>query len=619
MTVVHDLALWFWRLLPANPILVRVVNMGGKRTRHLWARLIYLALLFVVMVLTQNVITSGTKSLAELAKNATQVFMYVSLVQLFLMSFIAPVFCAGAITQEKDANTFHILLTTPLSNGQIVLGSLFSRIYFIWVLLLAGLPIFGITMIYGGVTLNEVFNSLGLAACTGLITGSLAIAISFLKVGTRRTIFAFFVGVAVYMLGIWAIGISSWGQLKEAPPGTSYFGTTRQVRMSWLAPMHPFLALSAVTGQTPAPAPPDVRRYGWPWRWLLAHPAAGYMLLTALGSVVLVLLSLIFVRRGSKEGEGVLAARLRAWVLRRPDGELRRPPRRVWRNPIAWREAATRASAGGRSWIRWIFSAAGLAGGILLLIAFENQWWGLSATNPNRFAIGSDLLIKLVWIQLAVILLIVTNTAASTLTREKESQTMELLLSTPLTSAYIAAGMVQGLVRFVSPLIAAPTLTLLLFVIADLFRGGVQSITSIEAVVMVPVLLVAFASAAAMIGLQFSLLSRKTVPAVMISTGIVLGVTAMLWGCGQAIATASPPIASVILPFLPLPAVAAVIDVGVIYAQQANTPGADQIMAYRVTRFVASIASVALYFGVTYAMYRSLVRSFDMTVRRQSA
>ncbi|MFQ5807214.1 MAG: ABC transporter permease subunit, partial [Phycisphaerae bacterium] len=186
MGILRDIGLWLWRLLPANPIMVRVVSAGGKRTRHLWARVVYLVALFIVMlVVGSQVLKLGgpAKSLADLAKQSTQTFMYVSLVQLFLMSFIAPVFTAGAITQEKDANTFHILLTTPLTNGQIVLGSLFSRIYFIWVLLLAGLPIFCITMLYGGVTTTEVFQSVALAACTGLVTGALAIMISVVKLG----------------------------------------------------------------------------------------------------------------------------------------------------------------------------------------------------------------------------------------------------------------------------------------------------------------------------------------------------------------------------------------------------------------------------------------------------
>ncbi|MCH8142939.1 MAG: hypothetical protein IH908_15220 [Proteobacteria bacterium] len=49
-----------------------------------------------------------------------------------------------------------------MTDAQIVLGSLMSRLYFVWVLLLSGLPIFCITMIYGGVTTAEVFESFGL-------------------------------------------------------------------------------------------------------------------------------------------------------------------------------------------------------------------------------------------------------------------------------------------------------------------------------------------------------------------------------------------------------------------------------------------------------------------------
>ena len=96
--------------------------------------------------------TSGATSLADLAKEATRVFKYISIIQLLMVCVLAPVFTAAAITQEKDAQTYSILLSTPLSNGQIVLGSLLSRLFFVCVLLLAGIPLFCIMMVYGGVT-----------------------------------------------------------------------------------------------------------------------------------------------------------------------------------------------------------------------------------------------------------------------------------------------------------------------------------------------------------------------------------------------------------------------------------------------------------------------------------
>jgi ABC-type transport system involved in multi-copper enzyme maturation permease subunit len=612
MGLLRDISLWLWRLLPANPILVRVVSGGGRRRRHMWARCLYLAVLFVVIIVVGGGMLTTSGSLATLAKKSTQTFMWVSVVQLFLMAFIAPVFTAAAITQEKDANTYHILLTTPLTNGQIVLGSLMSRLYFVWVLLLSGLPIFCITMVYGGVTTAEVFQSFALAGCTGLVTGSLAITISVLRVGTRRTIFAFFLGVAVYLLAIGAFGYSHYGWLAEAPIGTS------QRAMSWVAPLHPFLALLVVTGQTPAPPPSDVYHYGWPWWWLLAYPQYGYLTLTTLASMIMILVSLFFVRRGAKEGEATIFTRIRDFFVRRPqNGQLRKKPRRVWRNPIAWREAATRASAGGRSTLRWAFAVGGIVAGVILLIAYLSNWWGL----PTKALVtqSRSWLTAIVWIELAVILLLVTNTAATTLTREKESLTMELLLSTPLTSDYIIAGMLQGLVRFVVPLIAVPTLTLVLFVVADFFRSpGRAAVAPLEAALLVPALMIAFAALAAMVGLQFSLLSKKTVQAVMISTAIVMGAAGLLWGCGMVMGQASPYVAGVVLPFTPFPAVQALIDPSSVF-DSTSTPSVADVTKVRVARFITSLISVAVYAAITYSLYKNMVRSFDMTVRRQSA
>lgn len=625
MGVLRDLWRWLWRLLPANPILVRVVATGGKRWHHLWARVVYLLALMAVFLLGGGLaggLAGREDSLAELAKQSTRTFMAVSAVQLFLMSFIAPVFCAGAITQEKDANTFHILLTTPLSNAQIVLGSLFSRLFFVWALLLAGLPIFCITMIYGGVTTAEILESFGLAACTGLVTGALAIAISFLRIGTRRTIFAFFAGVAIYLLGLGAVGVSGPGQLAAAPAGTALVGG-QPLRMSWLAPVHPFLALLVVTGQTPAPPLSDVYRYGWPLRWLLAYPQYGYIALTTLASLAMVLLSLVQVRRGAREGEATLLSGLRERLLRAARRGQRRRPRRVWRNPIAWREASTRASAGGRSLARQLFILAGLGGAAALLGGHHTGEWGLSPAAPGTTRL---VLTAVVWIELTVILLVVTSTAATTFTREKESQTMELLLATPLTSQYIVAGMLQGLVRLVIPLIAVPTLTLVLFALGDLVRGAaVPPVTAVEAVVLVPALMVAFAALAAVIGLHFSLVCRKTVRAVMTSTAVVMGAAGLLTACGLAVGGGNAMVAGVLLPFTPFPAIKAALDPWGIVQDSATTAwGAGvvtpaEIVEFRVARAAFSLVAALIYLALTYALYKGMVRGFDMTMRRQSA
>lgn len=613
MGVLADLGLWFWRLLPANPILVRVVSMASKRLPHLHTRIAYLGVLLTMLLLFGGGSLGGGNSLAELAKKSTQTFIVVSFAQLLLTAFIAPVFTAGAITQERDSNTFHILLTTPLSNGQIVLGSLVSRLYFVWMLLLSGVPIFCITMIYGGVTLTEVLQSVGLAACTALVTGALAIAISVSRVGTRKTIFSFFVAVAVYLIGVGAIGVSAWGVLKEAPPGPTPLPGWPSPQMSWLAPIHPFLAQLVITGQTPAPQPADVYHYGWPARYLLAYPQFGYMWITTLISIALVVLSLAMLRRGSKEGESTLLSRLR-FPRRNGDGEeRRRTPRHVWDNPIAWREARTRASAGARSVMLWAYLVGGGLLGIVLLAAERNGWWGITtATLPNW-------VLAIVLIELAVVLLVVTNTAASTLTRERESQTLEMLLSTPLTSKYIMRGMGNGLIWFGVPLICVPAATLLLLGAAFLLTGaGAKAIEWLLAAICLAALMVSYAAVAAMVGLHFSLNCRKTVQAVMISTGIVIGATAILFGCAQVANQAGATVAAFFAPFSPALACQAMVTPQALF-EATQTPTASEIWEVRITSVVGTAFAVAGYLGLSFVLYSGLVKNFDMTVRRQSA
>src|SRR5947207_14005152 len=157
---------YLWRLIPANPILLRVVEAGGKRRRDLFVRCGYLGLLILVVIfsLIASSGTLGGGSLGELAKVSSKLFQQMSYLQLALVALLAPIFTAGAITQEKDSQTYDILLTTPLTNGQIVLGSLMSRLFFVIALLISGIPIFSVTQIFGGVAVHNIAMSFAVAA-----------------------------------------------------------------------------------------------------------------------------------------------------------------------------------------------------------------------------------------------------------------------------------------------------------------------------------------------------------------------------------------------------------------------------------------------------------------------
>src|SRR5690348_12510974 len=244
---------YLWRLLPANPILLRVVETGGKRKRDLFIRCGYLGLLITLVIfslVTSSNSVSGT-SLANLAAESGKIFQRMSMLQLALVALLAPIFTAGAITQEKDSQTYDILLTTPLTNAQVILGSLMSRLFFVIALLVSGIPIFSITQIFGGVAIRSIILSFLIAAATATVTGALAMAIATFKVGTRRTIFSFYLFIVAYLVGGIVLDQFAYFQIKGRVVQQGV-----ESHISWFTGLNPILA-QRVIFNVPTYAPPD--------------------------------------------------------------------------------------------------------------------------------------------------------------------------------------------------------------------------------------------------------------------------------------------------------------------------------------------------------------------------
>jgi len=695
---------YFWRLVPANPILLRVVQTKSKRRFDLFVRCGYLGGLVAIVVF--SILSSQEAgSLDQLAKNSAQLFQTLSYWQLALVCFLAPIFTAGAITQEKDSQTYDILLSTPLTNGQIVLGSMLSRLFFVVALLISGIPIFSITQIFGGVAIRAIVRSFGIAAASAFITGAIAMAIAVFKVGTRRTIFSFYLFIVVYLVGTFLLDKLSYFHF---PLTTGSPSTT-----SWWTGLNPFLALQTIFNQKQY-TPPDVAQLspdlrGWPTGWYLSNPAGFYTAVMFFLSFLLVTPSIVLLRRLAQSHTS-----LRSWVLQKlrlSKGDRNRKPRPVWSNPIAWREAKTKASAARASVLRYGFIAAGVIGAFVLLLRFatyaplpypdfvdtnsynpvqrtltvfmpnspqgvqtllvnpegsvdptsimlngkpaqiddlrgklavkartyvhgniQTAWLDIDARAIPRRMEAADVrsfLLGAAIIELAVILLIVTNAAASTVTREKEDGTLDLLLSTPITSRYYIWGKLRGLVSFVLPLIAVPVISVLLFVIYDLIRRitsfddpSFQWIVYPEAVLILPGMLIIVAAFAAILGMQMSLRCRTTVMAVMISVGIVIGLCGAMGWCGYKLLDQSPNAIGVVIgAFSPFTLLTMLIDPHA-FAREAygltSIPDPSAEATARVLAFIFSWIAIAGYTAVVWSMYTSMVKNFDMTIRKQS-
>jgi ABC-type Na+ efflux pump permease subunit len=232
-------------------------------------------------------------------------------------------------------------------------------------------------------------------------------------------------------------------------------------------------------------------------------------------------------------------------------------------------------------------------------------------------------LLGAVVLEFAVVLLIVTNAAASTVTREKEDGSLDLLLTSPITSRYYIWGKLRGLVSFVMPLVAVPVVSVTLFIVYDLFRitsngDNDRWIVFPESLLILPASLIIVAAFAAILGMQMSLRCRTTVMAVMSSVAIVAGACGLLGFCGSEVLTGrdTSGIGLFFSSFSPFTVLTVLINPYQFADRAFSEPG--DIAGDRMLIFIGSWIAVAAYTAIVWAMYKSMVKNFDMTIRKQS-
>ena len=139
--------------LTQNPVLQYELLSNLRLLRAFVLLFAYVALLGGVVYLAWP--QSQTLDLAqpEAAKRLVNLFF---LGQYLLVSLMTPSFAAGAITGEKERQSYEMLLASPLRPGAIVLGKLLASLCHLAILMISSLPIVMLCLPLGGVHPYEV-------------------------------------------------------------------------------------------------------------------------------------------------------------------------------------------------------------------------------------------------------------------------------------------------------------------------------------------------------------------------------------------------------------------------------------------------------------------------------
>jgi ABC-type transport system involved in multi-copper enzyme maturation permease subunit len=602
---------WLLRLLITNPICMRLVQGGSRRLRHLYIRSGYLAVCIAVLLIVLLSSVTTAPSLRDLASGGEQTFTFVSYLQVALICILAPVFMAGAIAQEANPRTWDILLTTPLNSLQIVLGNLFGRLFFILALLFSTLPLFAVTQYFGGVPPASILLSYAIAGASALIVAAIAITLSVTRTAGRRAVFVFYVTVIMYLF------VTYIADRQIRVPVAAGLAETHT---TILTPLNPFLALEVLL-QSNMYKPYDFTGQSPPWlvRMWLSRPIGSFVWLCVILSTALIAFSAVQVRAiGAKTGSVPWHRRMMGLAAR---GGGDRPPRHVWHNPVAWREAVARGKSIPAIIGRWGFGAAGVAVAVVLIALFH---FGLLTTGQLQAGV-----LAVVGAEILIIMLSALHMSATAVTREREDGGLDIILTTPIQPGPYLSGKLRGLIQFLLPMMLVPTLTMVLlalYIMGDGLgvAGGVMITATInaqpvslpmvlpEGAIALPLVLIPFVAFCVMVGLQWSIKSKGTIGAVIAAVGIVLAVGGVVSVCGLAGGNSMNVVGAVLSSFSPVNLLFAAV-------YPADTiPDALRagVAAARISLVVGAAIAAAIYTAIVYGMHTNMQRTFMMTVRR---
>ena len=414
-----------------GPVFNREIITTPRSLRFYLTRAGYVAALFG-LVFTAWLILFGSRQqsgVGDLARFGSAIFTVLAPLQLAMAVAFSALLTAAAVAQEKDRRTLDLLLMTNLSNAELVLGKLLASMMTVIVPAVAAIALLMLITLLGGVSYGQVFRVVAVTFGAAAVAGSLGSTIALWRERTFQSL-----ALTALVLVLWLLG----GELLAAGVfGQQWAGLSAE---HWATALSPLRAIFA------AVQPLATNSQVW-WQG-----SVNMFLIFAVATTFLLNLWAI--------------ARVRVWnptqEAQRPgtDGDAeavasgapaaKAPSRRVWDNPILWREICTWAY--GKKII--VVRLAYLVIFAICAIALVQALGG--GTGAYSRAAGVAESAKPLVPLMVLGLILVNALAVTSLTNERDLRALDLLLVTDLTPKEIVFGKLGGILYNSKEMILLP-------------------------------------------------------------------------------------------------------------------------------------------------------------------
>ena len=464
-----------------GPVFTREAIVAPRRARHYIMRTVYaVALMLLIctawMLLTK---TQQIKNVGDMARFGAVLFQFLAPLQLALILFLSAIQAASNIAVEKDRQTLILLLMSRLTNSEVVLGKLLASLLNIGVMLIASLPIFMLIVLFGGTSFEQVFWTFAVTGVASLAAGSLGAAVAFWREKTFQTL-ALVAMCLVFWLGFWeSIGFSgveifgvAGSQLASAtsPIRAIISASHPTVSTTWPYSVAPFLCVglgisALLCGLTIL----KVRRWNPSRDVRSGHSAAeeedSHEVNMFTGQVLVdgKVADEAVVSKGSGEStDAELAGQVVASTEKHRTGHVddrartaNLKSRKVWDNPVLWREVKTWAYGKKILFIRfayWLLAAC-------VCFAIYSM---VSSGAATRVSADVGVTIPIAAQPLAPFILVsivmVNALAVSSITTERDGRALDLLMVTDISPKEFLFGKLFGVLYVAADMILLPLL-----------------------------------------------------------------------------------------------------------------------------------------------------------------
>ena len=479
-----------------GPVFTRELTTTPRSWRLYFSRSLYVGSLFG-LVLTGWLILVGSQSLqgaADLSRFGSAVFAVVAPLQLAMAIAFSALLTAAAVAQEKDRRTLELLLLSRLTNPQLVLGKLLASILSVLVMVTAAVPLLMLLTLLGGVSHGQVLRVVGVTLAAAVFSGSLGSSIALWREKTFQS------------LAVTAMALVLWLILGEAI-AVGVFGSPGGLTPELLAAgVSPFRALGAAI----RPLGGDPAALAW-----CGGPVNLFLIVALSAATGLNAWAIAMVRvwnppRELRPGADNTATATPADAVAQADAtspSIHAAPgrtRRVWDNPILWREVCTWAYGKKIVFVRLAYLVVVALSGAAIFTVDEGHSAG-QLLPPEAVAFLPLMILSLV---------LVNALAVTSITNERDQKALDLLLVTDLTPKEIVFGKLGGVFYNSKEMILLPAA-----IVGVLWWNGALGGESLLFLLIGLVVINAFV---AMLGVHCGMTYPASRTAVAVSLGTVL-------------------------------------------------------------------------------------------------